>query len=81
MRRVHQLTEPQQQALADLIALGARLDAAFTEGELRSAFRSLARRFHPDRHPGGTSADQTHHARQFARVADSYRCLLTVRLR
>jgi hypothetical protein len=70
-----ELTAEQQRALAGLIALGARLDAGFTQRELQSAFRSLARRFHPDRHPDSTDAERTTLSRQFAAVLEHYRRL------
>jgi len=73
-----ELTGEQQRALAGLIALGARLDADFTPRELQSAFRSLARRYHPDRHPGSTDAERTTLSQQFAAVLDHYRRLCAI---
>ena len=46
------LSPRQHEALMQLAALGATLTADFTFEELRSAFRSLARAYHPDHHPG-----------------------------
>jgi DnaJ-class molecular chaperone len=48
----------------------------FTNGELKSAFRVLARRFHPDRHPGSSDAERSHLARSFAAACDAYRTLV-----
>jgi hypothetical protein len=71
----HTLSVEQQHALDRLIALGAALDAGFSGRELRSAFRSLARRFHPDRHPHCTDAERARLSRQFAAIKDDYQRL------
>ena len=68
---MRQLTNPQRQALDTLMALGARLNDAFTERDLRSAFRTLARRYHPDRHPGLDAHGTARLAETFARVRDA----------
>jgi DnaJ-class molecular chaperone len=73
---VRPLTGRQQRALTQLNDLGARLRADFTVRELRSAFRELARRYHPDRHPGGSRVETARLARMFAEVTESYRQLL-----
>lgn len=73
MRRA--LTAEQQRALAELVALGATLDPDFTVRELRSAFRFLVRRCHPDRHPGSSPAEQARLSQLFAVVTEHYRCL------
>jgi hypothetical protein len=75
-RRV--LTERQQDALATLNTLGAGLAPDFTARELRSAFRTLARRYHPDRHPGGTPHEAAQLSRLFADVTTSYRRLFAL---
>jgi hypothetical protein len=69
------LAAPQRQALAELVALGARLGDDFTAAELRSAFRALARHYHPDRHTTASASAREVFARQFARVHDAYRLL------
>jgi len=72
------LSPRHQRALDALIGFGANLHPDFTEAELRSAFRSLARCYHPDRHPGSDAAESGRLARIFARLADHYRELLAV---
>jgi hypothetical protein len=70
------LTSAQRTALQVLQDAGAALlDAAFTDADLRTAFRSLARQFHPDCHPGATEAERRSLAQAFARVTDAYRVL------
>jgi hypothetical protein len=77
-RPVRHLTPPQRQAFDSLRALGAdSLCDNFTDAELRSVFRALARRFHPDRHPGSSDAERTHLARSFASACDAYRTLMS----
>ncbi|MEP7310829.1 MAG: DnaJ domain-containing protein [Acidobacteriota bacterium] len=61
-----------------LVALGAHLDASFTARQLRSAFRTLARRYHPDRHPSTSDAERARLARVFAELNDNHRRLLNV---
>jgi hypothetical protein len=74
-RPVRSLGPAERHALDELVGLGARLREDFTSAELRSAFRALARRFHPDRCIGQTPADQAHAARVFAFIVGHYRCL------
>ncbi len=57
---------------------GATLTVDFTDGELRSAFRALARCYHPDRHPESGALEQARLSRVFAGLADAYRHLVTV---
>ncbi|MEI6667685.1 MAG: J domain-containing protein [Acidobacteriota bacterium] len=71
------LTLRQQQAYDDLVKYGASLATDFTESELRSAFRVLARMYHPDRHPDCGPAEQDRLSRTFATLADAYRHLMT----
>jgi len=69
------LTPVQQRALDALIGLGAALSSDFTQQELRAAFRALARRYHPDRHPFASAADVTVLARTFTAVTGHYELL------
>ena len=62
------LSAREQDALRELVALGADLRADFTVRELRSAFRLLALRYHPDRHPHSSDAERARLARMFARL-------------
>ena len=72
------LSASQRQALDGLVALGANLDLNFTARELRSAYRTLARRYHPDRHPSSSDAERARLARVFAELNDNHRRLLKV---
>jgi hypothetical protein len=72
------LSARQQRALDRLVALGAELRADFSLHVLRSAFRSLARRYHPDRHPDSGPAEKARLSGVFAELNDSYRRLLAV---
>ena len=72
---VRVLAPAERHAFDELVGLGARLREDFTPIELRSAFRTLARRYHPDRCPGRTPADQAHAARIFSFIVGHYRCL------
>jgi hypothetical protein len=69
------LSKRQHQALDDLNTLGASLDITFTADDLRRAFRTLAHRYHPDRHPRTTCDEQARLAAQFRRAHDAYRIL------
>jgi hypothetical protein len=70
------LTPAERQAIEALRALGADLRSdRFTDAELKSAFRSLARRFHPDRHPDSSEGERARLARAFASACDAYRTL------
>lgn len=77
-RPVLTLTAPQQHALDGLNALGGRLPADFTAGDLRAAYRRLAHRLHPDRHHASGAIDRAHRARDFAEATDHYKVLLTL---
>ena len=70
------LTAGQQRALNLLTSFGARLTPDFTFDDLRSEYRQLARRIHPDRHNSCTPSERERLSRQFAEAADSYRNLL-----
>jgi hypothetical protein len=70
------LTASQQRAMEKMIRLGADLSADFTARELRTAYRTLARRFHPDRHPASTDSEKAGLARVFADLNESHQRLL-----
>jgi hypothetical protein len=75
--RVHRsLTDTQSRALQTLRSLGAALASDFTAADLRREYRKLARRLHPDSHPGCSRAESESFARQFALATDSYQRLL-----
>jgi hypothetical protein len=79
LRTARILSAREQRALRGLVALGADLDAQFTADQLRRAFRILARRYHPDRHPDTDAAATARLARTFAEVVECHRCLLSRR--
>jgi DnaJ domain len=73
------LSASQRDAFDRLRAAGATdLDEAFTRRSLKQAFRHLALRYHPDRHPGCTDRERRRLAATFAGVHDAYRTLLGV---
>jgi hypothetical protein len=65
----------EQRAFDALEALGGTLAADFTFDELRSVFRNLARRYHPDRHSGSSTLEKTRLAEQFTKARDAYQVL------
>jgi len=77
-RRCRRLTAPEQRALDGLVRLGATLGPDFTAADLRTAFRTLARRYHPDSHPTSDTAEHTRLARVFADVSEHHRRLRSV---
>lgn len=76
LRPRRSLTSRQRDALSALWGLGARIGMDFSEAELRSDYRALARRYHPDRHPGVSAVESARLARIFANLTDCYRQLL-----
>lgn len=76
-RRTRRLTTAQSRSLATFNQLGADVRADFSAGELRSAFRMLARTYHPDRHPRASVSDRQRLAQQFTTIRASYETLLT----
>ena len=75
-RAARSLTPSQHAALDRLRALGATdLGSDFTPGELRRAYRILARTYHPDRFQGLTPEAQARLSASFAEVAEAYRLL------
>jgi hypothetical protein len=75
LRRLSRLTPEQHVALGDLQTLGASLGVDFTRDELRSAFRALARRYHPDRHPDAVEATKAELSVLFRRLRAAYTVL------
>ena len=51
------------------------LDDAKTPDALRRAYRKLAHRYHPDRHPASSLAERERLARLFAEATEHYRLL------
>ena len=72
------LSGVERAALLELVALGARLHESFTLRELRSAFRALARRYHPDRHADSSGDEKASLAMIFSRVCDCYQVLARI---
>ena len=72
------LTADERRALEQFVALGAALTADFTDGELRSAYRALARQYHPDRHPQISPFEQARLSQTFSTLSDAYRHLQSV---
>lgn len=70
------LTEVQRREFDALRRSGAALTADFTVAELRREYRKLARRFHPDSHPGCSASVAETLSREFAAVTASYQRLL-----
>jgi preprotein translocase subunit Sec63 len=66
------------QALDALVGLGARIAADFTNDELRRAFRGLALRYHPDRHPTTDDGEKARLSGLFAQACDAYEHLKSV---
>lgn len=77
VRLRRRLTRAQSRALEAFNQLGAGIRVDFSAGELRSAFRMLARRYHPDRHPDASVVDRHRLAWQFTTIRNSYQTLLT----
>jgi hypothetical protein len=72
------LSPRQREAFEAFVQLGARISDDFTEHELRSIFRSLAFRYHPDRHPGSSDDERAHLSVRFAQLHDAYESLKSV---
>ena len=69
------LSRREQRAFDELEALGGTLAVDFTFDQLRSVFRSLARRYHPDRHSDSSTHDKTRLAEQFTKAREAYQVL------
>jgi hypothetical protein len=72
VRPTRTLRSHQQRAFEELASLGAGLQPDFTNEELRSAFRRLARQYHPDTHPDSAEAEKQRLSAIFGRVRDAY---------
>jgi hypothetical protein len=66
------LGRSQQRAFDELVSLGAGLHPDFTNDELRSAFRRLARQYHPDTHPQSGEPEKQRLSAVFGRMRDAY---------
>ena len=72
------LSPRQRDAFDAFVQLGAPISDDFTEVELRSMFRSLALRYHPDRHLGSSDSERAHLSVRFAQLHDAYESLKSV---
>jgi hypothetical protein len=77
-RRPRTFSPLQRDAFDRLQAFGARLHPAFTRTELRSAFRSLARTFHPDHHPAMSTSEKARLSATFRQVRRDYDVLKNI---
>lgn len=76
-RPPRKLSSVARAALALLRGLGAvELDDRFTQTELKRAFRLLAMRLHPDRHPHASGSERARLARDFSTMTDAVGLLL-----
>jgi hypothetical protein len=66
------LLPSQRRALDELISLGAKLEPDFTTTELRTAFRTLALEYHPDRHAGSSDLEKQRLSALFTRLRHAY---------
>jgi hypothetical protein len=69
------LTAGQREALECLRHAGANLADDFLLSELKSQFRMLARRLHPDMHPDAAEHERHFLAVEFAAVREAYDAL------
>jgi curved DNA-binding protein CbpA len=70
------LSDREREAMAAFEALGAPLSPAFTADELRRAFRTLARAYHPDRHGDRGAHEQARFGELFTRARAAYETLI-----
>ena len=74
-----QLDEEARAALDLLRRSGAAsLDEAFSQADLKAAYRRLAFRFHPDQHPSATGGERARLSQSFASISAAYRRLATL---
>jgi hypothetical protein len=72
------LSPRQREAFDAFVQLGARIEDDFTHAELRTMFRSLALRYHPDRYPGSSDSERAHLSVRFAQLHHAYESLKSV---
>lgn len=77
-RAPHRLTPHERSAVDLLRSAGADLSDDFTPDELRTAYRRLAFRLHPDQHPAASVAEHRRLAASFGAVSGAYRRLSAV---
>jgi hypothetical protein len=77
-RSARALSAREREAMAMMKLLGAPLTPAFTEDELRRAFRTLALAYHPDRHAAGGAQEQARLGELFTLARDAYETLAGV---
>ncbi|MEQ1760446.1 MAG: DnaJ domain-containing protein [Vicinamibacterales bacterium] len=66
------LKPAEETALQTLVRLGGGLDRSFTMSELRTTFRALAQRYHPDRHPNASDTERMRLGATFAELTAAY---------
>jgi len=71
-RAKRRLKPVEESALQTFLRLGGAIDGNFTSKELRSTFRALAQRYHPDRHPHVTDAERSRLGSTFAELTSAY---------
>jgi hypothetical protein len=76
-RRIRMLSPRQERAFGQFVRLGAPIGRNFTDAELRSAFRMLARDYHPDRHPHSSDPEKSRLSVLFQELMDAYEHLQT----
>ncbi len=74
-RPSRRLTPSQDVALKTFLRLGGSIDSRFTPQELRSAFRALAHRYHPDRYPDISDTERRLLSAKFAELTRAYSVL------
>lgn len=74
-RNAHSLDAEDIAALEFLRRNGANLSDDFHEGELKSAYRFLALRLHPDRHVGASERERLEWTQDFALLNDAIKRL------
>ena len=65
---------PSPERAAAMFLLG--VEASADEGEIKRAYRRLARLYHPDLHPAATDGERRTLAERFTAVTEAYRTLV-----